>query len=77
MAKQIEQSCRTCKYLIPGEDKNGKPRVVKNQAYMCGWKQPLMFLPSAITETYGFRAEYTRHYMRPEDGKTCPVWEAK
>ena len=45
MAKQIEQSCRTCKYLIPGEDKNGKPRVVKNQMYRCGWVEPQIFWP--------------------------------
>ena len=76
MAQQ--QSCRNCKWLVPKHDKNGKPRVVRTDTYLCNWPMPAIALPDSITKQHRFNSMYEHHIrMSPTDGTECPAWESK
>lgn len=74
----IKQKCGTCKWLRPRSD--GKPFYHAN-AYACQYMYPPIQWPASVAErSYNDPRNdmegSVRGYMRPNDGKGCPVWQS-
>ena len=74
-----KRQCRTCRYIEPSYDKNGKRYMRRELAYICNAPTPITPLPDSITRTYHFVAaqDVRRRRMSPNDGSECPLWELR
>lgn len=50
--------------------------VRKGNAYPCGWPAPSGPWPDSITRAIGFRDTQPRSFMEPDEGTSCPTFEA-
>ena len=72
---QKEHTCRNCLHLVPGQNKNGKRLVTKNQSYLCAAPIPILLLPDSITKAYGWQElESYRKRVWADAGQHCPLW---
>jgi hypothetical protein len=70
------QSCKTCKHMVVHPNARGERRVFKNGTYACSVEIPKPVLPDSVTRAAGYRERFSRTYVQPDWGTTCPLWEA-
>jgi hypothetical protein len=69
------QSCRTCRFLNVTSDAKGRRIPRKDRAYDCVAPiAPLPPLPDSVTIPRHWPP--IRCWMAPDEGATCPLWEA-
>ena len=78
----IEQSCRTCLYIVALPDRDGVVRLRVTKSYRCAAPCPPMpALPDSITKSTSFKwagdDPRLRNYVNPEDGRGCPAWRKR
>lgn len=66
-------TCRGCKYMFVAEG----DRIYKNNMYRCTFVPEMPKLSEAITRAYGFSWPPKPTYIAPDDGASCPAFEAK
>ena len=70
----MKQSCRTCRNYDLANVKSPTGRVMSDRVAECLFVVPLMSLPDSITTNYRFAINFTRRFMSPTNGTSCPCW---
>lgn len=70
-------TCRHCRYLRVGSDKDGKSRIRKDNVYLCTVEIPLPPLPASVTTHVSFKWPPQKSWMGPEDGAGCALFKEK
>lgn len=75
-------TCRKCRWFAVPLSPSGLRRVFKNRVYACTFNTDNIALPDSITQS-AFNMErcgkfvLQRRFMTPDDGATCPTFEAR
>ena len=68
----MKQSCKTCKFAEMQRTPSGR---VSQRAGQCTYQVVMPPLPDSITRAWGFKTEFSKKYIWPNDGEKCPVYE--
>ncbi len=76
-------TCRNCRWLVVPLDGKGRRRVYKNKGYECVFDVKRVVVPHCVTVVYSATLKLdgsfslSRRRMLPDDGATCPTFEAR